>query len=418
MRIARKILHALWRLYQRLPIDGLGALPGCTTEIGRVQERVARIKWRRVAWWLRPPAILAARLAWIAACPLRAMAAVRSAPDAPPGSWASLVRLGLKTGKDPAEALLHRGITVARQSLADACLDTRQSVLLWSVLACPEDRALANDKVATAERMSVLGIPMPPTLAIVPAGTATDVTRRPWTDGRPLFIKPRDGMGGLNTMMVRPLGDGRFGIGNGTALTSEALALRLARAAQRQDLLVQPFLRPPSADADLSPHAPPGLRINVVRPPGGPAAVLSISLRIQPPDRYAATAQRGALMVPFEPDGDRLLDGLLFVPALKRSGTVPWNGAPLRGRRIADVEQARCMALRAANAFPGLPVIGFDLLLTADGPILLEANWGLAWFGLHLTHLLTGRTSELPAILDAWIDRAGERPLIPPAGPG
>lgn len=417
MQRARKLRHRLRRAYHRLPVDGRGALPEGSTDLGRLKNRVASIKWRRVAWWLRPPAVMAARLAWIAACPFHAMAAVRGTPDAPPGTWAALVRLGWSTGKDPVAALMHRRIAGEHRAVADACLDGPQGLRIWSVLADPADRALANDKLATAERMAALGVPAPPTLSIIAAGSTPDVARAPWTDGRALFVKPRNGMGGQHTMMVQPLGNGAFRINGDRTLPAEALRVGLARAAQRQDLLVQPFYRCCDRDADLSPHAPLSLRINVVRAPDGAPAVLSSILRIQPPGRYAVNGAGGAVLAPFEIEGDRLLDGLLFVPAFSRCAAVPWNGAPVTGRRIPELGQAQALALRAAEVFPGIPVIGFDLLLTADGPMLLEANWGLAWYGLHLTHLLTGRASDLPALLGAWIDRVEEPPLTPQAAP-
>lgn len=412
---ARRFAATFWR---GLPIDGCGLLcGGGPTEMARVHRRVAGTTWRRLPWWIRPVATITARAAWLVACPIRAWTVVRREPADAAGTLVDLTLVGWTRGKDPATTLLHRKAAGDHRRLADSCLDDRQSVRIWSVLADPSDRAVANDKAATAQRLGALGIATPRTLAIIAAGSTPDLRHAPWASGDPLFVKPRDGMGGFGTLLIRPAGAGQFSVDGAPAQPGATVSRRLAGAARRWDLLVQPFLPPHDEHADLSPHAPLGLRVNVVRGADGAARVFSTNLRVQPPGRFALTAQRGALMVPFEPAGDRLLDGMLFVPGFSRGGTVPWNGAALRGRRIGDVTEAWEMALTAAAAFPGPPVIGFDLLLTRAGPVMLEANWGLAWSGMHLMHFQTGLESALPHAICAWLDRVERSSITPRTAP-
>lgn len=407
--LVNRLRRAASRLWNRLPVDGCGVLPGGPGELRRLRRVVARERWRRVPWWVRPAAVFVARTAWGAVCPLRALAAVRGVPAASAGTLAELVWLGWTRGKEPAAALAHRRVAGAFRVLADGFPDDRQAGRFWMVLADPADRALADDKRRTAERLAALGVPTPPLLAEIFPGTAPDLTAPPWTGTAALFVKPRSGMGGHGTMVVRPLGGGHFTVSDGPPVSTAGLAIRLAAHARRGSLLVQPFLPPPPELADLSPHAPVGLRINTVRGQDGVWREFSSYLRIQPPGIYATNSHGGALTVPFEAEGDRLLDGMLFVPGFARHAMVPWNGARVLGRPVPAVVAARSIAVRGSQAFPGLPAIGWDLLLTPEGPVVLEANWGLSWFGVHLRHLLTGEPSGLPALVPGWIDRAGAR---------
>lgn len=348
---------------------------------------------------------------------MKAVPALKAASAVPTGTgMLDLLRLGWARGKEPREALFQRLLAGMHRDLADGFPTDRQGARIWTAFAEPHDRRLANDKRATAERLEALGLPVPRSLAEIAAGAEPDVSGTPWTAGEPLFVKPRHGMAGWGTMAVVPVSGG-FRVNDGPPIPAAMLAARLALAAKTDSLLVQPFMRPAAALADLSPHAPPGLRVTIARPADGEPFVLDCFLRLQPPGAYAANAGSGALMVPASAAGDRLLDGVLFARPGQRHASVPWSGTPIRGRHVPELEAARCMALRGSVLFPGLPVVGWDLLLTEDGPVMLEANWCPSWMGMHLGHLQTGTPSPLPDVLLGWVDRAGSAPLTPPAGP-
>ena len=54
----------------------------------------------------------------------------------------------------------------------------------------------------------------------------------------------------------------------------------------------------------------------------------------------------------------------------------PDTGEPLRGVVLPDWDEAVALCLRAAAAFPGLRYQSWDLVLSADGPQVLELNFG------------------------------------------
>ncbi len=104
-----------------------------------------------------------------------------------------------------------------------------------------------------------------------------------------------------------------------------------------------------------------------------------------------------------------------------------WTAIPYKGVVLADQEvpghaQAEAMCLAAGAALPGIPMIGWDVLLTSEDLVVLEANTGLLWRLMHLRHALDGTASELCGIIRQGIEAADagsarERPRSSPSRP-
>ena len=387
-RFARKLWH-------RLPLDGNGALPGGPRETRAIRRFLARARWQGFPAWARPLLAVAARAAWLVACPVWA-AKVAAAPR-DPRAMARAVWLGWTAGRHPA------ALPATDPATGADLLDDRQSMLLWLGLGDRRDIARAADKVATSQALAALGVPTVPILAEIPRGTAPAPEHLALFAAAPRFVKPRHGSQAAGAASVRPTADGRFSIEGGLPVGPAELALHLAALARRDSVLVQPLLRPNADTADLSPDAPVELRITTARPVGGASVVVSVNLKVQPPGRHAATTMTSALAVPVHPRDGTLLEGRLLGQLGERHVCVPWNGAPLPGRRLADLEAAMDAVVAGAAAFPGLAAIGWDVLLTDNGPVVLEANVALSWRFIHLPYAASGLPSPLPAIVDGWI---------------
>jgi hypothetical protein len=52
----------------------------------------------------------------------------------------------------------------------------------------------------------------------------------------------------------------------------------------------------------------------------------------------------------------------------------PKTGAPVAGRAIAHWPDLVALAVRAHRTFSGRMIIGWDLALTPDGPMIIEGN--------------------------------------------
>ena len=132
------------------------------------------------------------------------------------------------------------------------------------------------------------------------------------------------------------------------------------------------------------------VRVITVRPPGGgPPEALYSALRI---------ATGGAAVDNFRAANGRTTgnliarvtgQGTLALPygvhpsgcGLERVPTHPDSGRTLEGAALPLWDQVRELALRAAEAFPEVTVVGWDIAPTAQGAVVVEGNGGWAASG-------------------------------------
>ncbi|MEY2878761.1 MAG: hypothetical protein RLZZ15_1141, partial [Verrucomicrobiota bacterium] len=111
-----------------------------------------------------------------------------------------------------------------------------------------------------------------------------------------------------------------------------------------------------------------------------------------------------------------LCDGALFSPVDSARGVLreaftdslgkpllgkhPFNGAEIVGRPLPGWRQAVELVCAAHRALAHIAMIGWDVAFTAEGPVLLEGNHGMAMTPFNFPpNPPLGRT-ELPAILN------------------
>lgn len=401
-------IRHLCRLGRLAPFDGEALVPG-----GSSAERRRRRFAADAAWSRRPPRYrrllqVPARLVWLAVCPLRAMLRTRRR------HWGAAIRVGYTRGKDPAEAVLHRAVA-ATADAADAIPGERQNALLWQALGDRADIALCSDKLETAARLAALGLPVPPLLAELRPGAFPAADAPLWGEGR-LFVKARHGSASRNVGSLIRLPDRRFLI-DGVRLTGGAGLLEwLAALAGDDTVLVQPFLAPHPDLRDLAPRAPAVVRVFTVHLPDGPPRAHSGLLKCLLPGADAPADTEALLIAPIDPGTGRLLAGLTLPQPERRVAVVPWGaggaggGGIVEGRRLELWPAVADLAVRASALMPGLPIVGWDVLLSDRGPVILEANSGVSWFRADLWHLMTGTPSPLPELMAAWCRHRGGAP--------
>lgn len=358
-----------------------------------------------------------ARIAWFAACPIQGALAVRRfSPPSPLQTWARTVAEGWRHGIRPALLLAPDAAHELAAAATMAGLADNHWARLWHLLAAPEDWTLAGDKLRLADRLRALDVPVAVPLLEIPRGTIPDLDSWPWEGEGGLFVKPRHGARAVGAMSIRALPERRdFLVGRGNRETSGTLTRQqledlLARLLRRDSLLVQSFLEGVAELADLSPGAPVELRMTTGRFPGGAAVLLACLAKIQPPGLHGATTLDNALPVLVDHRTGVMAEGFLFREPGRRIDRVPWNGGILAGRPLPGFAEAAALATKAAEALPGLPVIGWDILLTPAGPVILEANTSLSWSFIHLWHAATGTPPLLPEMVSAWLDDWEKRP--------
>jgi len=397
-RAARQVQLIL----RALPLDA-GCLVREGQEAGRIRRFINQRRWRRVPAWSVPLLMPLARLFWLLWCPIATTRLARRHCIAVFGpAWRRSVVNGWLYGRLP-----HMELTPA--PFADAAvmrvgqLDDHHWALLWSELGSRSDHLLARDKLALSARIAALGARVPALLCEISSGAPVDVVGLPWVQASTLFIKPRNGSGAKGASSVERLTHPLYRVNGDEVVHCDALSERLTRVAMDDALLVQVFQRPAADSLDLSSETPIELRLTTARLPGGAPFVLACLMKVQPPGSHSSTTLTGALAVPVNPLTGLMHSGIFFHQPGQLYEAVPWNGAVIQGRTVPEYQQAADMVITASQALPDVPVIGWDVLITETGPVILEANTSLSWWLIHLWHALTGTPSPLLQIVIEWI---------------
>lgn len=199
--------------------------------------------------------------------------------------------------------------------------------------------------------------------------------RLPATD---LFIKPKRGTGGEGATRWAYIGEGRYRGIDGTVLNEAELIAHLQAVARQRALLVEPRIVNHPEIADLSTGALTTVRIVTCRnEQGGFEATNAVFKMARGRDSVVDNwSHAGGIAAKVE-----LATGMLgrATDMGLRPGTGwldrhPDTGAPILGRRLPCWTEALDLARRAHAAFPDLVVIGWDMGLAPDGPVLIEGN--------------------------------------------
>lgn len=177
--------------------------------------------------------------------------------------------------------------------------------------------------------------------------------------------------------------------GDSTRNTVE-LAVSL-RALWRRGGVIQQRLPTHKALADLSPGALPTLRIVTCLNEDNVPEICDTALRLsaggpRPVDNFNA----GNLVLAVDGEGRcsaAWRSGGKRAPS--RHSRHPVTGMAIEGATIPDHDAARALALQAHDRFrQGFTVIGWDIGLTTQGPVLIEGNWNP---GTDILQLVNGR---------------------------
>ncbi len=238
----------------------------------------------------------------------------------------------------------------------DAALNKRINPIGWD-----KDCALA-DKERFAERCAAAGLPHPETLAVI-SHRAIDILADP--AGRAVVAKPTHGEGGDGLTMLGPLADaGRL----------RASLADLPTASGRV-WIVQPRIDGDPELADLALNALPTIRIVTMFDEAGHPEVVSATFRCaSDPAAHVDNMKAGGLIAPVDLD-----TGALGIACRGYGGgdhaVHPVTGGVIAGRLLPGWKDATEVVTRAhGGAFADYVLIGWDVALTAQGPVLIEGN--------------------------------------------
>jgi hypothetical protein len=255
-----------------------------------------------------------------------------------------------------------------------ACNDTRwfaacHDKLLWSTI-------LAGAGLAVPDTVAVFGKSGPPGAGEL---LRTDEELRAFVgDSRnhPLFCKPIDGINSIGAIRIEGA-EGDSLVINGGEQRRLADVARFMSSLSPAGYLLQKVLRPQPALEPLTGAAIASLRFLVLLGDDGAAiesTVIKLPARNQVADNFW---RKGNILAAIDLASGRIARAITGTgAALSVVETEPTSGTILPGFAIPDFTAAQSLGLRAAAHFRGIRTQSWDVALTADGPVLLEMNFG------------------------------------------
>lgn len=261
-------------------------------------------------------------------------------------------------------------------------------------------------------------LPRVPTLAYVSAGTCHLADERDLDLGIDLFVKPDVGWAGRGTLMLewQARENGWQAVGAHTGFVPRAELVRfMVEVAAGEDLIVQRRLRTHPSLADLATRALVNVRVVTLRSPDGQIRIFSAALRIPWHEEHCSDVTDG-FFVPVE-----VADGTLgYAEGLDMAAgplaVHPLTGAHIHGRVLAQWPEMRAQALAAHALLPSVPSVGWDLVPTETGVLILEANVTWSTNLTQLRGLAPLGESEWPASILAYLNETNQDGLPPRTG--
>ena len=364
------------------------------TPMGRIRGAARAALFAEQPGWLRWTLRLAMTLAWPAGALVETLRTLPTTPaaDRPAGVSATLRRgghmlfLALRHNIPPGVYVAYRLHDPARRDWAGDCLlDAENNILPLLNRRRGADNDDIQDKGRFAELCRRHDLPCIPTLAVYRSGRQVVPDAPFLPDQTHLWVKDLAGHNGSGAAQWR-LRDGGYHDADGRAMTPEALV----QSWRARDCIVQPLVTNHPVLAALSDGSLVDFRIVTGIDPAGVVEIIA-TLAILPwcdtahPRRYilgAVSAESGHILNP------------------RVSGFQPIERHPATGAAITEIAIPHwdsCLELvRRAHglAFPRFVFLGWDVAVTAAGPLLIETNSGWGAYGHQLVDgLPMGRTA-------------------------
>jgi len=246
---------------------------------------------------------------------------------------------------------------------------------------------LTNDKSTFARLLSEAGVPTPRTLAILGVGGESEPgialqTRdeiAAWLCSTPLegfFLKPVSAMGGFGTLSIgKRLDDApswRKHPG-GEPIEVDGIVAHLTRFSHHMPFIVQPRLQSHPALAILAPNVLNTVRVVTLREEK--VEIVSAAFRVALGEGPTDNFSQGGLTAPIELDSGVRGEATRLVGGFPvRYQTHPRSGERIQDLELPDWQAVLSVVRQAAAVISDLRCLGWDIGLTSEGPVILEAN--------------------------------------------
>lgn len=248
-------------------------------------------------------------------------------------------------------------------------------LLTWQLRDYGSVTVLA-DKLVFAAFCKSIGVPTPLLVGIARDGVLTLEAGAADKLDQDLFIKPVKSKGSRGIEVFRNIAPGRYRDAAGVELDRSTLIARVAERSKTSALMVQQRLSNHPDLADLADQSLMAIRVISCKSDLSQQAIVTYAFirvitRLEPawPVTYElgiaidlATGKLG----PATGDKEKWL--------LEWWDVHPVTGAQVTGRQMPYWEEIKAIAVKAHNAARGRLLVGWDIAVTKDGPLLLEGN--------------------------------------------
>lgn len=247
-----------------------------------------------------------------------------------------------------------------------------------------ESRVFCGDKVMYTGLLQHLGLPTTETQAVlhktrhfgsIPALRSAGELRDFLTNGAryPLFGKPAEGRAGIGTAMVTGVEDGQIVLSDGRRIDLQTFCSEVWTD-YHDGYILQTCLMQHERLRPMSGNAVSTLRMVTVRD-GDQASLLYALWKIPSPKAMSDNFwQAGSLVAGVDDDG-RVGSGWTGLGTRREEfETHPVTGERFDTIRIPHWDDFRRVARDAHGLFPEFGLVGWDIAITPEGPVIVEFN--------------------------------------------
>jgi Sugar-transfer associated ATP-grasp len=237
---------------------------------------------------------------------------------------------------------------------------------------------LLADKVWFAKHCIEKNVRAVPVYLYLSAGTILPALSQNTTlPDEDLFIKPRQGNGGHNAERWDYVGDDNYQNSAGQKLSKTQLMTVLLEQSLKDDFIIQPRLINHPSLADISNDALSTVRVLTCRNEQGEPEATNVAFRMAVGGNSVVdNFHQGGLAAPvnIKTGAIGLASDIGIKPGMGWREVHPVSGVRFKDRILPDWQAVLNLACDAHKAFPARTMVGWDVAMLKDGPMIIEGN--------------------------------------------